>query len=238
MRRVSSGEPILPHITADWYNSTLPKTGARNKDNHLPPEKAPLMAVIGSATIFNPVAILEAYNTTYPPVARCSSSGITPFNWGVALENGDNSGLKVATQGITLANVTGDGTYVTYDGTKLVGGPSGKALLLKYNGPTDASVIFLGHSSPTGWVLETPPLGIPGKDGYTVSSRNCEIILISSSTLVRTGIDVPVTNIFTGDIEGDILITAKLVDNKLVVDAEDCDGEPLPLGSGGSSSAS
>lgn len=80
-----------------------------------------------------------------------------------------------------------------------------------------------------GWILKTPVGGILGRVGDTCGIAECTVYKInySSGNLQPRqvgGVDSvqPVYNIFASDVAGDVFITAKEVDGKLVVDAEDC----------------
>jgi hypothetical protein len=78
-------------------------------------------------------------------------------------------------------------------------------------------------------ILQTPAGGIPARSGIRCGSANCKPFYIDENdNLIEitddddNSIDVPVKNIFGGEVSGDSYITAKENHGKLAADAEDC----------------
>lgn len=152
--KVNKGDPILPNMSAEWYNDTIreptsnPKTHPqREHRGHTIPT-----FVTAAREAFDPVVIT---GVKYPPndvnkrrpalTANAGSSG----NWGVVQEPAD--GLSDITRdvilwGITWANVTinglSDPLVDLVDGV-LESGDEGKARLL-YANASGPSMILLG----------------------------------------------------------------------------------------------
>lgn len=93
-----------------------------------------------------------------------------------------------------------------------------------------ASATRVNGFASEGYILKTPAGGIDARSGDTVSSAQCEVYAIDNNSnliplpSVRTGetLKLEVFNVFSSAIGGDAYITAKLVFNRLVADAEDC----------------
>jgi hypothetical protein len=80
-----------------------------------------------------------------------------------------------------------------------------------------------------GWILETPSGGIAARSGTTISSAACTVKWVNDSGTLENytnnagnAVTLTVYNVFTADIAGSTIITAKTVFGKLIADAEDC----------------
>jgi hypothetical protein len=141
MKPVAAGEPILPHLTAAWYNNTL------RKKRNPPPRKGAGGFSLGpfellcafdspssSVDRFNPVAVASVSN---PIKKHCIlTTNCNEYNWIIPQAKivGKRGG-KCIVSGPTFANVTVLDTehkYVTYDdySNTLVTANRGKASIL------------------------------------------------------------------------------------------------------------
>ena len=91
-----------------------------------------------------------------------------------------------------------------------------------------------------GWIFKTPSGGIPARSALIPGKAECTAYYIDpGGTLMEhlapdgSQITLEVYNPFTVAVEGSTWITAKMVHNKPVVDAEDCNGSEPPVSWGG-----
>lgn len=126
MERVQPGEPLLPRLTASWYNSTLPSSRNNVRQNLLAGKiKVPAGMMYAeaitsfTASRYDPVKIYSTKNgddeeEVIPVIQQADSEEF----WGVTQEKITGPGTYlIAVTGVTFANVktgfsTGDGTPV------------------------------------------------------------------------------------------------------------------------------
>ena len=219
MKSVASGEKITKeHFTAEWYNKTLeipPPSRKHKAVQHLPSGFIYGALPTGQTVEKEAVAVTDHYLSNSPfPTPILSMQGITPFNWGVSLENksGSTNGNTVASnliciQGITFANVTRiDDTdqCVTYSLTnnRLETAPYGKAQLLSYS-EGEPSLICIGTCYQATRIVGHLLGAINGEDvdvgigtlrgingfaetlGNTITARNIHKFTSDSGAVVR-----------------------------------------------------
>jgi hypothetical protein len=203
MRTVSPGEPILPALTAQWYNHTI-------KPHPTPPQKRPqphrhqneILAkfVPGGgfteATRFDPVAITGFIDTSYTErICNVDKSSLNEYNWIIpqaTMRDGQLSQPCVYT-GLTFANVNiinSQHQFVTLNsGTKtLETADYGKGLLLKAN-PTGPSLISI-ETLPN--FKEINLMNYVGINGDNLTFSLIRVKVIDYENLEET-IDIPLT---------------------------------------------
>jgi len=140
---VQKGEPLLPRLTADWYNSTLKETSVDAQDNNLEKRlrEGELRCVCtdGTTERYKPVALtgLAAEEDKLSRIPNIDDTSTDEYNWVIPQEDlvKDGTILCVVT-GLTRAWVTRnsiDDKFVTYKNGQLETAASGKALLLAYS---------------------------------------------------------------------------------------------------------
>jgi len=148
---VQPGQPILPSMTAEWYNQTLKRTpggGTRGqRGGPLPPGTLDCVVDGGTPVRFEAIALNSAEsnnNIEYTP--RVSIAGLAEHNWGV-VQTAAGDTIEVCFFGLCLATVTQVSTshlFVTYStsNSRLETDDKGKAHLLWYNssGPSLISI--------------------------------------------------------------------------------------------------
>jgi len=153
---VSPGDPLLPSLTAPWYNSTLPKNDpqAKGRSNIFLPREGELLGIAkdSDGTRFNPVAVTtlgneEEYHVRTPYV---STADLDQHNWIIPQEDLVEGGAVMCVVfGLTRAWVSttrASDNCVIYDpvSSTLITAKEGKAQILVKGGSSFPSLINIG----------------------------------------------------------------------------------------------
>lgn len=237
MRTVSPGEPILPALTAEWYNHTV-------KPHHSPPQGRPqphrhqneILAKFipgggyTEATRFDPVAIAGFIDTNYiERICSVNKSSLNEYNWIIpqaTMRDGQLSQPCVYA-GLTFANVdiiSDHHKFVTLnsDTKTLETADYGKALLLKGN-PDGPSLISIETLPISSYLLKTTST-ISARSGTTLGSGDCIICIRDGSTIIETAEAITAYNSQNGDpIPSGKYVQAKMWQGVPLIDVVECD---------------
>lgn len=177
MRDVTPGEPILQHMTAKWFNSTLKhpsKTGLSPEG--LRPDPNIILGYYESSDpieYLDPIGVVRRNDENELVERNCIvSNNIDEYNWGVAHQKFRYKNVgELVLHGASLANVQirqPYHKYVNVKNGKFVSSCTGKGLLLasNQNGP---SLICIGVRPPSQGVAYTEDK-IPGRSGTQMGS--------------------------------------------------------------------
>jgi len=188
-RQVATGESILPHMTANWFNKTLqqnknsPPQGKRELRNHNE-DLATFLPTDKCTTVerFCPVGVVgrtDEYGTRVSRTQFVALEALTPYNWIIAQATmtGNIPTQRCVYSGITWAKVTildPNHKYVTLDdeqGISLVSSDSGRGQLLQVG--AEYSLINIGNFY--GATEEpTPEEDVPGSEVISECSGTCK----------------------------------------------------------------
>lgn len=157
---VTKGEPLLPRMTADWFNSTL-KQDKDHRDGmgiSLPREGECYCKVEGATAVsrFNPAAVTNLVSDAggVERIPIIAGTGMNEFNWVIPQENAQQNGVCLTVvEGITKAYVTqisSAHTSVFYNRatSRLETARDGKAHILVYGGSSAVpSLITVGRQT-------------------------------------------------------------------------------------------
>jgi len=202
MKNVTPGEPILPQMTAKWFNSTLQKTKRTGLSSQtFFEDKDIILGYNESSAVveyLDPIAVFRRNNNDELVYTNSILRGDPDeYNWGVCLQKFRSlSTGDVALAGVTLANVEirkDYHKYVTIKGTKLVSSCYGKGQLVVANdeGP---SLITIG-TSPLGNGIAFIEEEVPKRVGMQMGSIVGKYVDIDDlGKLVLTEDDVTIWN--------------------------------------------
>lgn len=203
MRTVSPGEPILPALTAQWYNHTVkphPSTPQGRPQPHRHQNEILAKFVPGSgfteAARFDPVAITGVIDTNYiERVCSVNKSSLDEYNWIIpqaTMRDGQLSQPCVYA-GLTFANVNiinSQHRFVTLnsDTKTLETADYGKALLLKGN--SDGPSLISIETMPGYREINVPNYVSINGDSLTFSLIKIKVI---DYEVLEDTIDIPLT---------------------------------------------
>lgn len=174
MEPVSPGEPVFPHMTAQWFNSTLPSPGKGSGKRHNMQERQhggihSAYVVDGEVDQYNPIGLTDI--TQHPgggfPVLKLSLADINRHNWVIPQVNTvAERTIPVALWGYTFAVVdtTNEGNCVIYneDTEQLETAKYGKAYIV-FEG--DPCLICFGNSNEVTHLTGTLTAELSGSTG-------------------------------------------------------------------------
>lgn len=237
MRTVSPGEPILPALTAEWYNHTVkphpsPPQGRPQPHRHQNEILAKFVPGGGftEAARFDPVALNGSIDPNYMERAcYATKQNMDNFNWVIPQATMRSGQLTqpCVYAGLTYANVTItdiNHRYVWLNGLtlQLESGYWGKALLLTQNfdGP---SLISISQPATTGWILKTMEPITAGSVSQ-LGSGLCRIYDVTVvGSLHLTDITITAFNSQPQVIPEGLNVQAKAVNGMPVIDVVPCD---------------
>lgn len=158
MTPVTKGQPIYPHMTAEWYNQTLPSTQRRMASPGFNFSKQVFGLATGAINRFEAVGPGTPLNKEQGHNINLTTP--TACKWGVAQEDGvADKPTPIVLFGLTFAWVTinsGSDQWVTYD-SGLVTSSVGLGRIVSSTGETDSGrtllLITVGHPVPNGTIM-------------------------------------------------------------------------------------
>jgi len=237
-KQVSPGQPILPALTAAWYNKSIkeppksPPPSRKDGRHHnedmatfIPSEEYPVVER------FCPVGIVEKTDTIGNYASRTqfvSLDNITPYNWVIAQATMKEGMLSqpCVYSGITWAKVeirSESDRFVNLNTTtlELESDAVGKGIILLPGDEYSLISIEGFHTTPA--LFFTPSGGIPGRSGTTLGTANCNRVYKVGTTITTSSIPYPVANLSTEDVGGSKYIQALWVDDGWLANWEQCD---------------